>query len=326
MPASSTSGAGARTRVLTTVAAVLAVVVVAGVVLQLRAQADARQEATLTAARFALGVDVRERRTALAGPTSEASDAAASLRLVLLEYVTASERGPAEVTAERDRLEEQLSRSAAALRGAAAMGVPSAPAALDPAVVTPLLREVADLQAQAVLLADEVDGTLQGSERWGSAVAALIAANGAYAAAATDPADLPSEPARVAERWTAEVAPLEAYVAAAEAAGEIPGLTELAAAHRDYAAANLAWAREAAALLAADEVETYNTRLAEVTAEGRDVALLDDLTAATAAAASSPTLEAVDVERRRLLSFLRALDALRRHTATRLAPPADTDS
>ena len=298
----------------------LVAAIAAGLVFGLRAQRQARDEAARAAARFQLGVDVRDRRTAMVDPAREANDAASSLRLTLLEYVTASDRDLDAVESDRARLEQRLSIAASELRSAGSRGVPDAPAILDATTVIPVLQQVAALQDQAELLATGIDAAVRNSGTWADAVRDLLAANTSYARAASDPADLGRDPDELIARWRAELAPLEAYTAAATAAATVTGLGGLADAHRRYAEANLAWAHEAITLLTAGRIEDYNDRLAEVSAETRSQQLADAITAATAEAASSPAIEAVSLERRRLLSFLQALDELRRSTPRQLAP------
>lgn len=318
-------------RLRSSLPAILAVLIVVGIVtgvtVQLRSQQQARQEAELTAARFRFALELRDRRSALVEPARLASDAASTLRLALLEHVTASDRDLDTIADERQRAQERLTEAAEELRRGGELPLPDPPAVLDEEVVTPLLQEAAELQGQATLLADVLESAAADAERWAVAVAELSAANAAYARTATDAADAPpSDTAAVAARWQAELPALERYRAAAEAAAAVPGLEELAAAHARYATESRRWAEEAVALLQADERDAYNQRLAEF--EGRELeqVLQREVAAATPAAAASPAIEAVAVARRRVLGLIQALERFRLRIPERLLPTTGTRS
>ena len=287
-----------------------------GAVLYGREQSAAAQRAELAAATSTLTSEVSQVRHAVAAPVHDAQQTTASLRVLVAEAITGSERAPADVLADVQRAADQLHGQAERLEASASTPFPSRPDALTLAGVDPLFARLEPLDEQARDLAEHLRGS---ADRVTSLVAAVTALQTAAVDYADATQDLPTgaDPDVHATAWRAEIDRLATYRAAVDDAAGHAALDGLVAAHTGLLDALDALAADALAELEAGDVDGYNARVAagiddEVIATWRE-----RLAAGADTALDAPTIRHLDRSRALTLGLVKELDNVRR--STRLA-------
>lgn len=297
--------------------------VVAGVWLTVT-RIQARNDAAVARARTAFQQDLTLAYDAIGEPTQRASTALSTLRELLQEQLAVSGRTGEELAAERDDELTALTRAAAQVTAASAAPVPAAAPELDPDAPTSLNRHLAQLRIDAQDLAEELEATAAAVLRWTTALAELRRAALAYAEAAGAQPDT-TDPTALAASWRSERPALEVYGAAADAAADVPGLAPIAAAHRAYVDANLAWIAEAVDLLDAGRLNTYNRRLDEVFGVDDPLGFRAALEDAVERSFDSGVLTDLDRARDRATELLDRIGEARRVAPVVLDSEASTD-
>ncbi len=275
------------------------------------AAAAAAEERT---ARNALARDLDAVRTTIADPARDGQNtASALLRHQLL--VVAGEAPDGDVG---DRLVEQLRTAGAELEEAAATPMPQRPTTVAVAVVDPVFDRLTGLEAQATDLAERFVTAADEADAWLTAVSDLEAAARTYAASSDE---LPSgeDPGTIADAWRAEVARLEGYADAVEAAGGHRASATLAEAHGQLVTGMREVADDAIDRLEAGDLDGYNALLAERLGDDDPFDFRAALTGAREEVATDAVDGPLEATRARALGLLTELEQLRRTTPARLA-------
>jgi hypothetical protein len=307
-----------RARLLSLLAliALVGTAVIGGAVLRARA-ADAEAE-RLAAARFELAQDVRAVRVGYAAPARDGRRAAASLRVLLAETLTGTDRTPEALSSELDRRIRALRDAADRLELASDRPMPEPPSDLSTDVTDPLFARLDGLDDQARTSADHLRAAADVAERLGTLAHRLTTAASEFAATAEELPDS-DDPDAVLAAWSEEADRLAPYRETAEDtldAAESRELEELAEAHLAIIGQLAEAAEDARAALADERFDAYN--------EDREASLaaVEELHAQLVAAIDSAVRAAVapvEAAEERALGVLNELEQLRRETPVGLA-------
>lgn len=312
-----------RTRRLLVAVLVVGLTVLA--VVQFRDQHRARTEAERAELAFEYSQALTQRLDALRAPAQAAAQHVAALRQTLVEHLTVTDRELDAIAADRERLVRELDRAAASLAEAAAVQAPTPPRHLEGTPAAAMATDLAELHGHAAGLSDQLDRLTDAATRWSTSVITLEQRAVEYVAAVADHAPS-TDPEELAATWEAERAPLEAYRNAAGLALDVGGLDGLAAAHLRYAESNLDWVDEAAELLAAGDLDTYNARVAELFDNADPFGFAAATTAAAEEALTAGAIAASEDAGAAVAAFLADVTELRRRTPAVLAPPGPRPS
>lgn len=302
-------------------AALLGLVVAGGVtaaVVDARSATAEAHRAELAAASTELGRDVSQLRHRVAAPAHDAQQATAALQVLVAEAVTGSHRDAAAVSADIERLGDQLRRQADRLEDAAAQPLPPRPEALPVTSVDPLFARLAPLDEQVQDVAAHLRETATQVGELAAAAERLHAAAADYAAA-TDSLPDGDDPDVHATAWRNELARLEDYRAAVDTAAGFEGLAQLAGAHAGLVEALEGLATDALAELEAGDIEGYNARVEAGVGDDAITTWQSELQAAVAPALDAPAVRHLERSRALTLGLVKELDNLRRSSNGALA-------
>jgi len=292
---------------------VLLAVAVAGVLVNARSASNEAQRVEQQTARAELTRDVATLRATVAGPTRDAEQTAAALEVVAAESLTGSDREPAQIAADAERLVEELRGHADRLEEAAGHPLPTRPAALPVARADALFARLQPLDDQTMDVVAHLRASADRIETITAAATALQEAATTYAAATGDLPD-GDDPDVHARAWREERDRLAAYRQAVDAAAEVEGLDALAAAHAHLVDALDDLAAGALATLGDGDVDAYNDRVAAGIGDDDLADWRGRLQAGADEALASKPLAHIDRSRRLALGLVRELETVRRTT------------
>lgn len=237
---------------------VVVLVLVLGVRLSAQqAERQAREQASARAAATGFATLVVGRAEDYERPAVAVGRTATDLRTALEDHLVATDRVPGDLDREVATTIRQLEALREELATLTARELPPIDTEVDVEASRLVLVELEQLRVDAGALVEQLDDLVAGAPAWSTAVTRLDAALAAHREVVQDKPET-TDPAELAAGWRGELDPLATLRARAEAAAEVPGLAEWAAAHRQYATGTTDFVEEAVALLEGGDLDEYN--------------------------------------------------------------------
>ncbi|MEX2504296.1 MAG: hypothetical protein WD378_05565 [Egicoccus sp.] len=299
-------------------AAVAVVAGTTGAVVHDREQAAAVERAELAAATSTLTSEVSQLRHAVAAPVHDTQQTTAALQVLVAEAITGSDRAPADVLEDVQRVTDQLRSQAERLDEAASAPLPSRSGTLPVAGLDPLFARLEPLDEQARGLAVHLRESADRVEQLAGAATHLQVAAAEYAASSGELPD-GEDPDVHATAWRAELERLAVYRTAVDEAADHAALGGLADAHAGLLDALETLAADALAELEAGDIDGYNARVAAGVEDEVIATWREGLSVGADAALEAPAMDHLERSRGLTLGLVKELDNVRRSSQLAIA-------